>query len=325
MAAFTLAANTEASFTNEDSLTPSEFAPQSAKPLPGIPDLDYPTPFVVRRTFIDFEVVRPESLVDFWGDRETKSCPPGQIGTMSSEHESTRGAPPKPDVAHVLLEAGATTSSARSRSTSVGSSTVESNENGIGFFELSGHPETVVAPERVFVSAEVWRDEVVPQGVGLLGAWWPTGIPCPPTQPPHVDGPFLPEPEAPPVPSHTATRPILASVPVLYLSEAVSQSVVVSQPVAASPELPEVGTPELPSVGSAGHAAGTCKPCAHFAHSRGCATGLQCPFCHLCPPGELKRRQKALRQQRPRVQQQSWQAASAFRRRREWAAGRHEA
>jgi hypothetical protein len=308
MAAFTLAA--------KDSLTPCEFAPRSAKPLPGIPDLDYPTPFVVRRTFIEVEVVRPDSLADFWGDRDIQSCPPGRIGIMSSEHESTRDAPAKPDDAHVLLEAGATTSSARSRSTSVGSSIVESNENGIGFFELPGHPETAVVPEPVFESAEVWRDEVAPQGVGPLGAWWPVGIPCPPTQPPRVDGPFLAEPEAPPVPSHTATRPALAAVPVLLLSEAVSQSVVVSQPV---------GSPELPSVGSADHASGTCKPCAYFAHSRGCANGLQCQFCHFCPPGELKRRQKALRQQRHCAQQPSWHAASAYRRRREWAAGRHAA
>jgi len=313
MAALTLAANTAVSFANEE------------KPLPGIPDLDYPTPFVVRRTFIDFEVGRPDSLVDFWGDREIQSCPPGRIETMTSEQEPTRDAPPKPDVAHMLFEAGAATSSARSRSTSVGSSTVVSNENGIGFLELPGHPETIVAPEPVFESAEVWRDEVAPQGAGPLGAWWPVGIPCPPTQPPRVDGPLLTEPEAPPVPSHTATRPILASVPVLLLSEAVSQSAGVSQPFAASPDIPEVGSPDLPSVGSAEHDAGTCKPCAYFAHSRGCANGLQCPFCHLCPPGELKRRQKALRQQRPRVQQPSWQAASAYRRRREWAAGRHEA
>lgn len=48
---------------------------------------------------------------------------------------------------------------------------------------------------------------------------------------------------------------------------------------------------ELPSMGSAGHRFGTCKPCA-FLHTKGCANGKQCTFCHLCEPGEKKRRQK---------------------------------
>eukprot|EP00403_Amphidinium_massartii_P032099 CAMPEP_0178438082 /NCGR_PEP_ID=MMETSP0689_2-20121128/35373_1 /TAXON_ID=160604 /ORGANISM="Amphidinium massartii, Strain CS-259" /LENGTH=227 /DNA_ID=CAMNT_0020060401 /DNA_START=78 /DNA_END=761 /DNA_ORIENTATION=+ len=47
----------------------------------------------------------------------------------------------------------------------------------------------------------------------------------------------------------------------------------------------------LPSVGSAGHAAGTCKPCAFF-HTKGCRHGTQCEFCHLCDEGEKKRRRR---------------------------------
>jgi hypothetical protein len=47
----------------------------------------------------------------------------------------------------------------------------------------------------------------------------------------------------------------------------------------------------LSSVGSAGHSAGTCKPCA-FIWKDGCASGANCQFCHLCPPGEVKRRKK---------------------------------
>lgn len=49
------------------------------------------------------------------------------------------------------------------------------------------------------------------------------------------------------------------------------------------------------SVGSAGHFAGLCKPCA-FWHSKGCGNGAQCPFCHLCPPGEKQRRKSARKQ-----------------------------
>jgi len=51
------------------------------------------------------------------------------------------------------------------------------------------------------------------------------------------------------------------------------------------------GSPELPTVGSAEHSSGRCKPCA-FLFTKGCENGLLCKFCHLCPPGEKKRRQK---------------------------------
>jgi len=54
---------------------------------------------------------------------------------------------------------------------------------------------------------------------------------------------------------------------------------------------PKLGSNELPTVGSAGHHLGGCKPCA-FAHTKGCENGVNCNFCHLCEPGEKKRRQK---------------------------------
>jgi hypothetical protein len=53
----------------------------------------------------------------------------------------------------------------------------------------------------------------------------------------------------------------------------------------------EQPTADLPSAGSALHQAGRCKPCA-FVHSKGCDSGAACDFCHLCEPGEKKRRQK---------------------------------
>jgi len=59
----------------------------------------------------------------------------------------------------------------------------------------------------------------------------------------------------------------------------------------APPSQPAPGTPELPSLGSVGHASGQCKPCA-FVHSTGCQSGPACQFCHLCDPGEKKRRRK---------------------------------
>lgn len=43
--------------------------------------------------------------------------------------------------------------------------------------------------------------------------------------------------------------------------------------------------------GSQGHGARMCKPCAFF-NTKGCKDGTICKFCHLCEPGEKKRRKK---------------------------------
>lgn len=57
---------------------------------------------------------------------------------------------------------------------------------------------------------------------------------------------------------------------------------------------PELGSPAMPTQGSVGHGMGSCKPCA-FVHSKGCDNGVECPFCHLCKPDEIRRRKKAKR------------------------------
>jgi len=51
------------------------------------------------------------------------------------------------------------------------------------------------------------------------------------------------------------------------------------------------GSPECPSIGSAGHHLGICKPC-DFMYRTDCRAGFSCQFCHLCPPGETRRRKK---------------------------------
>lgn len=60
-----------------------------------------------------------------------------------------------------------------------------------------------------------------------------------------------------------------------------------------------LGGTELPSAGSALHATGQCKPCAHFHNAKApCKNGAQCEFCHICGRGELKRRQREVRNQK---------------------------
>lgn len=58
-----------------------------------------------------------------------------------------------------------------------------------------------------------------------------------------------------------------------------------------------LGMPPVPTVGSAGHLLGMCKPCA-FVFKGGCANGVECTFCHLCEPGEKKRRKKESKDRR---------------------------
>mmetsp|Transcript_118770 Transcript_118770/g.378802 ORF Transcript_118770/g.378802 Transcript_118770/m.378802 type:complete len:348 (+) Transcript_118770:104-1147(+) len=54
----------------------------------------------------------------------------------------------------------------------------------------------------------------------------------------------------------------------------------------------QAGPPgEFPTEGSKGHQFRVCKPCA-FVNTKGCKDGVECKFCHLCGPGEKKRRKK---------------------------------
>jgi len=73
------------------------------------------------------------------------------------------------------------------------------------------------------------------------------------------------------------------------------------------------------SIGSAEHSLGTCKPCAFlWKDASGCENGTNCTFCHMCPPGEVKRRKKeklAIRKivkQFHRPQAQAFQGAGHF-------------
>merc|ERR1712048_727393 len=111
-------------------------------------------------------------------------------------------------------------------------------------------------------------------------------VPPPPSERAPI---FAPQHEAPP----PSTPAFQASLPVLSLSQALGV-----------PELgtPELGTPELPTVGSSGHHVGNCKPCAFF-YTKGCGSGVDCTFCHLCPPGEKKKRKNDKKELRRAVAQ----------------------
>eukprot|EP00929_Paragymnodinium_shiwhaense_P006449 TRINITY_DN10990_c0_g1_i1.p1 TRINITY_DN10990_c0_g1~~TRINITY_DN10990_c0_g1_i1.p1 ORF type:complete len:273 (+),score=35.44 TRINITY_DN10990_c0_g1_i1:70-888(+) len=67
-----------------------------------------------------------------------------------------------------------------------------------------------------------------------------------------------------------------------------------------APQFQPQGGPEhmargglLPSAGSTLHSVGQCSPCAWFWKAKGCKSGADCTFCHLCPQDELKKRKRA--------------------------------
>eukprot|EP00930_Biecheleria_cincta_P000096 TRINITY_DN1001_c0_g1_i2.p1 TRINITY_DN1001_c0_g1~~TRINITY_DN1001_c0_g1_i2.p1 ORF type:complete len:213 (+),score=30.88 TRINITY_DN1001_c0_g1_i2:66-704(+) len=67
-----------------------------------------------------------------------------------------------------------------------------------------------------------------------------------------------------------------------------------TDPAFGSADVGILGSEELPTVGSLNHRSGTCKPCAFvFKDGPGCTSGVECTFCHLCEPGEKKRRVKS--------------------------------
>jgi len=112
------------------------------------------------------------------------------------------------------------------------------------------------------------------------------------------------EEEAPAAPAETRTRPYYPGRQLVRGARAAlgreasaggsSGSSTAAPPSPASGAEPRPEALELPSVGSAGHRQGTCKPCV-FVAKRGCKSGRACGFCHLCEPGEKKRRQKEKR------------------------------
>lgn len=116
---------------------------------------------------------------------------------------------------------------------------------------------------------------------GFYGA--APGLPLSPPAPMPTAMAHVAAPQAPP---SAAAPPVVAA-----LAPAPAPRAAPGEAVPAPPSGPAPGSAELPSVGSALHGAGLCRPCA-FLGTKGCTSGVVCSFCHLCEPGEKKRRSK---------------------------------
>lgn len=296
----------------------------------GIPDLEYPVPLVVRHTFLDTELVPSSSFLEFFQDRTIQSCPPGTVANLSEDGDRLRNnadeceavlddlslkqevvdqscvrsilkkAPKASDTRHVHFSRVASVAS--TRSTSVGSNASSSRCDAllpaVGVHAVSVWDAADVPPlgsgaqhtdDMTNTSScdpapptsalglggtpLAWPSQTLDWGYGDMGLLFVTigsdGVPA------DVDARVGIE-----LSSAQESSPRPSRAPVLLLSEVVLDAATVSC--------------ELLSLGSANHGTGVCKPCAHF-FGNGCKNGVQCQFCHHCPPGELKRRQKLRR------------------------------
>jgi len=253
-------------------------------PLPGLgrrsvrpPEMDaqlvYPAPLFVRNTFLDCMEARPPSLEEFLQERLVKSCPTSGISDAGGPQQV-----PGRRRLHNLVRAGrqpvvaATETDVETESpTSLPVRAQGTHEDTASECSTADTAGAVAGPARQAKGDVVVLD--LQTALARLNGIVPAPasaarvvVPAPPVSPEQVAG-------------WASTR---------------------GGPL--QPEAPAAGTMPagaeaaagLPSAGSAGHFAGRCKPCA-FVNSKGCSIGKDCQFCHLCEPGEKKRRQKEKR------------------------------
>jgi len=261
---------------------------ESYSGLGGVDDpFMYPSPFVIRNTFIDCEVSGPRQFDEFFQEREARSCPASKIfvavdGAVDNAR-FTEECPASPAVlfrgempfkntfVHFPVERASLVDERQTKSCP--SSGVEMAD---GEWQVHQHDgtaqESVVTPVAVeddqTSGAPVWQFAMA--SAATPDMQWGFDYPCGAVP---VDEQFAPMTWFGFGTMEPVQQPTKA---VLNLASAVPE--------------PDTGSPEMPSVGSVGHWDGTCKPCAFMA--RGCTCGVSCPFCHLCDPNEKKRRRK---------------------------------
>jgi hypothetical protein len=242
--------------------SPTLFSSECAAHLPSVP-------YDVKNTFIqtplDISMAPPE--------REILSCPASKIGRMLLPRPLALDSFDFEDLGNVPLDTPQpwpvtpldnwpstlppTPLNCASRANAEGLSCLDS-------LLLAGTMPALVPP----MADTFWLDSsLAPPMAGAPRFWQPMEPPPPPAGPPSK---FL---TCESVESALAAK----SAPVLRLADSMLQ--------------PELGTAEMPTIGSMNHHFGTCKPCA-FLYKQGCNNGVHCQFCHICDPGEKKRRQK---------------------------------
>jgi len=249
----------------------------------------YPSPFIIRNTFIDCEASGPRQFDEFFREREARSCPASKVfaavdGAVDDAEPTEEPSeipaslfsgemPLKNTFVHFPVERISLDFVEERQTKSCPSSGVEMADGEWRVHEQNKTTqESVVTP----VAAEDKQvDFAAAWDTGMDGGATPeaqTGLYYPCDIMP-IDEQFMPM-----MWFGLETMEMIQQQPKAVLSLA-----------SALPE-PEMGSPEMPTIGSVGHWTGTCRPCAFMA--RGCSSGMSCPFCHLCDPDEKKRRRK---------------------------------
>eukprot|EP00930_Biecheleria_cincta_P037359 TRINITY_DN2562_c0_g1_i4.p1 TRINITY_DN2562_c0_g1~~TRINITY_DN2562_c0_g1_i4.p1 ORF type:complete len:385 (+),score=83.15 TRINITY_DN2562_c0_g1_i4:134-1288(+) len=272
-----------------------------------LPVMNYPSPLMVRNTFFDYAERSPKSFADFLQERQVQSCPGSKLGAppglehfgsqISESDEDADFVPMRSDTFVAMPVKGTELPDFEYPSPFVVRNTfLDTKESR----HLGSLADFIV--ERQARSLPASGIGLPPGLSGMCSSSSITVEPAPAepqgfcfSQPPAY-APVLPnlQPTTLPPPPPMAPPALPPAAQISGLT-----SFVVPPPPAQAPQLriaeslPEtrLGTPEMPTVGSSGHYLGTCKPCA-FLFSKGCSSGVGCTFCHLCPPGEKKRRQK---------------------------------
>jgi hypothetical protein len=243
----------------------------------------YPSPFVIKNTFIDCDGSRP-NFDEFYRERVARSCPASKlcVGVDAADdvleglptRESSQvpvlfdgDMPSKNTFVHFPVQHISLDTSEERRTKSCPSSGVEMADG-----ERQVHAENTTVQTDYLVSAEE-----TPMGFAqCMEFMMDDGVMTNLQADLYFPGAVMPMDEQFMQMMWVGAEPTQSSRPVLSLAEALPE--------------PELGSPDMPSVGSAGHWNGTCKPCAFMA--RGCTSGVDCPFCHLCDMNEKKRRRK---------------------------------
>mmetsp|Transcript_17993 Transcript_17993/g.51091 ORF Transcript_17993/g.51091 Transcript_17993/m.51091 type:complete len:251 (-) Transcript_17993:277-1029(-) len=229
---------------------------------------DYPAPLTVRRTFIEVEpaALRSPSLRACLRGRRARSCPPGD------------------DVreALALVSPGPNRGSAPSRTS-------------ITFGSTSSY---------YTICASGCADNAVIDGWCNSSCGLPSGCVVALDLEPPTPATCTAASTAAPSSGYDSENEAIDGLSMDLSSEAASSRAASSR-AARSPSERfglGLGSPELPTVGSARHYARRCKPCAFIL--KGCVSGIECKFCHLCEVDERTRRRKAKRERLYEVHKQ---------------------
>jgi hypothetical protein len=271
---------------------------------PKLPEIDYPTPFEVKNTFIDFNVRQPLSLLEFLEERQTKSCPasgasgislpPGLEDVIEPEQAAANLA--AAEVADALqamyhlpdglLDAPAETSAPPDKRSVLDLSSFQSPQ----FWPSAAQPPSFdVEKIPQFWQSQPQQPHALELGSHQLHA---ENTCCSPIM------------QAPPLPlllDSLLAPPLQAEQPA-YAFDKQFGAQTLNAPPSWIAQPAQLGSLELPTVGSEGHHVGTCRPCA-FLYTKGCANGVLCTFCHLCDAGEKKQRAKEKRAALKQVKQ----------------------